>query len=305
MENSLKPQESALAPEDWDLLVRRIKGKRCTPFVGAGASCPTLRLGSEIADQWAKLFDYPLADSSDLAKVAQYLAIEKDPFFPKEEIQREFINKPPPNFEECDQPHCCLADLNLPIYITTNYDDFMFQALEYREKKPKRELCHWNESVKHLAPTVLGGEYEPSPANPLVFHLHGHYKWPQSLVLTEDDYLEFLVNFSNERRLQFLPPAIRNALAHTSLLFVGYSLADWSFRVLFRSVIEALGSTSGMKSIAVQLEPPAKNKSKTGIERAQVYLEKYFSRIQQKIEVRVYWGEARAFAGELRAHLEA
>ena len=38
--------------------------------------------------------------------------------------------------------------------------------------------------------------FVPTPANPLVYHLHGHLEMPQSLVLTEDDYLEFLVRIS-------------------------------------------------------------------------------------------------------------
>jgi hypothetical protein len=121
------------------------------------------------------------------------------------------------------------------------------------------------------------------------------------MVLTEDDYLEFLVRFSSEKRLQFLPPDIRNSFAQTTLLFIGYSLSDWNFRVLFRSVMELLGGTSGKKSIAVQFKPPAADTSEKGIEEARKYLDKYYSMIHERVRISVFWGDARDFSKELRS----
>src|SRR5688572_19522930 len=74
---------------DWDLLIRRIAAGRCTPFIGAGACHGTLPLGAQIASAWADRHGYPLRDSGDLARVAQFLAVKKDPQFPKELIVHE------------------------------------------------------------------------------------------------------------------------------------------------------------------------------------------------------------------------
>ena len=43
-------------PEDrtWKRLLREIRDGQCTPFLGAGASFPTLALASTIAAAWAK-----------------------------------------------------------------------------------------------------------------------------------------------------------------------------------------------------------------------------------------------------------
>ena len=38
--------------------------------------------------------------------------------------------------------------------------------------------------------------FKPSPQTPVVYHLHGHRSVIDSLVLTEDDYLDYLVNMS-------------------------------------------------------------------------------------------------------------
>ena len=72
-------------------------------------------------------------------------------------------------------------------------------ALKSRTKDPRRELCRWNEAIKHHtsifdSPTT----YEPTAANPVVFHLYGYDKSAESLVLTEDDYLDYLVNISKD-----------------------------------------------------------------------------------------------------------
>lgn len=295
-----------LKESDWDNLLQRINEKNCTPFIGAGACAGILPLGSEIAREWADKYSYPLIDKGDLARVSQFLAVDQDPIFPKEQIRRRFAKVAQPDFSKPDEPHALLADLNLPIYITTNYDSFMYLALKNRQRDPKRELCKWNQLVDLKTHSVFGMEeqktgYEPTPANPLVYHLHGHYDTPQSMVLTEDDYLNFMVNFSSDQN--FLPAAIRGALAGTSLLFIGYSLSDWNFRVLFRGLVGSQAAGLGYTSVAVQLTPSAADNSEKGQRDAQKYLDTYFEKIQQ-VKVRVYWGDIKEFTSELRQRWE-
>src|SRR5947209_3470846 len=142
-----------LEEKDWDLLLRRIRDGRCTPFLGAGACFGVLPLGSEISEEWAQKYSYPLEDSTNLIRVAQFLAVNKDPMFPKEEILERFKNAAPPDFTSPDEPHGVLAGLPLPVYMTTNYDSFMVQALKSRNKDPKREFCRWSKELK--SPSVF------------------------------------------------------------------------------------------------------------------------------------------------------
>jgi len=291
---------TTLSDADWDDLLALIQEGTCTPFIGAGACAGTLPLGSQIAQQWAEEHDYPLADKTDLARVAQYLAIARYDMFPKDCVRRAFRAKPPPDFSAPDEPHALLADLNLPIYITTNYDDFMARALRQRGRQPEREFCRWNRFSQMAGDkTVFDDGFSPSPATPLVYHLHGHLDVPQSMVLTEGDYLDFLIRLSRDQDL--LPPCIRTALAGTSLLFVGYRLMDWNFRVVFRGLVGSLGASLGYTSVAVQLPPGGLTARER--ERAQRYLDEYFDKMQ-KIKVRIYWGDARQFAHELRERWE-
>ena len=295
---------SGLSDADWKILLQRIADRECTPFIGAGASVAALPVARDIALEWADEYDYPLADGGDLARVAQFLAVEHDPIFPKQLLRERLQGVQQPDFSAPDDPHGMLADLDLPLYITTNYDGLMTGALSARGKAPARELCGWNDLVRELQPSQLDAGFEPTPATPLVYHLHGHHEVPQSMVLTEDDYLAFLVRISTDNTVRLLPSKVRSALATTSLLFVGYSLSDWDFRVLFRGLMGSLGSTLGMTSIAVQLDPAPEDATPERRAAAQEYLNGYFEQIQT-IKVRLYWGDARDFARELRERWEA
>ncbi len=284
----------SLTDKDWNLLVKAIKNQRCTPFLGAGACFGVLPLGGDIARRWAAEYEYPFDDSFNLIKVAQFLAVESYPMFPKDEIVQMFKDlNASPDFSNEHEPHRVLAGLPLPVYLTTNYDDFMSRALTRQHRDPKREICRWNTLTRNI-PSRFDDGYEPTPANPVVFHLHGHTELPSSIVLTEDDYFDFLVNVSREPLL--IPQRIQKALTETSVLFIGYGLADWNFRVLLQGLSRFMEKGLGRTHIAVMMPPNVPN-SETQQKKAQEYLSQYY----QNIDVQVFWGTANDFCAELGA----
>ena len=277
----------SLDDRDWLLLLRRIKDGKCTPFLGAGACFGVLPLACEIADDWTQEYASPMADCKDLVRVAQFLAVQFDPMFPKEELLKKFQGASPPDFSAPGEPHGILADLPLPVYMTTNYDDFMVKALQDRHRDPKREFCRWNTYIRD-EPSVFDEGFRPTVANPVVFHLHGHNEACESMVLTEDDYLTFLVNISRDQNI--IPPRILEAFTGSSLLFIGYGLADWDFRVLFQGLVNATDPNLRRISVTVQLPPEQKE--------LQEYQEKYFGEMSKGM--RVFWGTAAEFVAELK-----
>jgi hypothetical protein len=291
-----------LNDDDWNNLLDLIGARRCTPIIGAGACVGALPLASDLATQWATQYHYPLDGSAtDLARVSQYLAITKWDMFPKDELRRIFQAAGRPNFSLPDDPHGLLADIGLPIYITTNYDDFMVQALEERHRPYTREFPRWNrfpeiQGMSSMFDAPPRDLKDPLDGKTLVYHLHGHFEVPQSIVLTEDDYLDFLIRLTKEGQ-SLIPAPVRTALAGTSLLFLGYSMSDWNFRVLLRGLIGSLGASLGYASIAVQLPPDGLSVDQQ--QRAQEYLSSYFSQIQ-RLKFKIFWGDIRAFVHELR-----
>jgi hypothetical protein len=291
----------------WDLLVDRIQNGKCTPFLGAGACAGVLPVGGAVAQTWAQKYRYPLDDSGDLIKVAQYIAVTQDPMWPKDAIIKEFKKRVEdvgaPDFNNPSEPHALLADLPLPVYLTTNYDDFMEQALRSRKRDAQQALCRWNDYLdanKDAAPSAFDDpNYKPDADKPVVFHLHGHSGVPESLVLTEDDYLDFMVSISRNEGL--LPPRIRQALTGTSLLFLGYAITDWDFRVLFRSLVGYLAKSVQRGHVSVQLDPETRGADAEKAARAQDYLNRYFG----GLNIGMFWGTCEQFVAELRKRWEA
>jgi hypothetical protein len=159
-----------------------------------------------------------------------------------------------------------------------------------------RELCRWNKEIKNYASAFESETvFTPTIDKPVVFHLHGHDEKPESMVLTEDDYLDFLVNTAGDPKI--VPARIQQALADTSLLFIGYSLEDWNFRVLYRGLVANKARSARYVSVTVQLPPPTSEEKK---EKQVEYLTTYF----KDKGMRVYWGEARKFVQELRERWE-
>jgi hypothetical protein len=286
---------STLSEGDWDSLIARIRKGDCTPFLGAGMSSDKIPSGEKLARELANYpnINYPMDDSNSLIKVAQYIALTIDPSRPKEIISDIVTRAGYPDFAQPDEPHMLLAGLPLPLYMTTNYDDFMFQALRKTAgKSPDFFINRWSEAEQNeygKPAATQQPDINPTVEKPAVYYFHGHKDHLETMVLTEDDYLDFLVRISRDQTL--IPPRIQRAIGATCLLFMGYSLSDTNFRVIFRGLVE--GKSARKMSITVQLP----NKNPKVVE----YLTKYFG----GSGIRVYWGTAREFVQELKTRWDA
>lgn len=149
--------------DDWEGLLLSIRQKECTPFLGAGACAGVLPLAGETAVEWADEYDYPFQDTHNLVRVAQYVSIKGLANTPKRKIRDKFSGKLP-DFNNPNEPHRVVADLDLPVYITTNYDDFMMKALErdFPKRRPRREVCQWHMARRHhrKPPSRSGEDFE-------------------------------------------------------------------------------------------------------------------------------------------------
>ena len=320
--------ESGAAFDKWPTILASIQAGQCTPILGPGLYEPLIGSWQELAAGLAAQFNFPLAAflRNSLPNVTQYISVNQDlntlfTYFERllrSPLQQRFaadlpetLQTPNANLLEVfsrvgakarerdpgDQ-HRVLASLPIRIYITTNYDNLLADALKEAGKAPEVVLCPWREGLL-LDESVYDREpgYLPTPERPLVYHLFGHLSLPDSMVLTEDDYFEFLIGFTaNKKRTpQVIPPAVLRALTDSALLVLGFHLDDWDFRALFRTVMiqQGGGRRARYAHVGVQLEPDdARNQNPV---RARKYLEKYFG----QAEINLYWGKAEDFVREL------
>ncbi len=186
-------------------------------------------------------------------------------------------------------PLLILASLNLPIYLTTGYHQMLEMTLQRAGKRPRTSICRWNKQLEKDIPDIFAGGYEPSAEEPLVYHLHGLDHYPESLVLTEDDHLEFMVAISQEmgRPADRIPARVREALTRSSLLLLGYDLQSWEFRTLFWGLLKPREiRQQGISVLHLQLEPS---------DAEQKYLQTYLS----KADFEVFWGSIHEYTREL------
>ena len=93
---------------------------------------------------------------------------------------------------------------------------------------------------------------------------------------------------------------VSGKLVQNSLLFLGFSLNDWKFRVLFRLIMAFAGrkEIERQHHVGVQIDP--EDHSIEDVERSKKYLAKYFG----SANVNIYWGSSADFLAELREQLE-
>ena len=222
--------------EKWPALLSNIRRGRCTPILGPGLTESLLGSRRDIAQRWAETYHFPMAphDREDLPQVAQYLAVNQQPMFPRDELmehmRQEMLRRYGGDLSEAVrkgsldelmtavgaqrrelaavEPHQVLAGLPLSIYITTDVTNLLADALTAAGKEPQVELCRWNEDIAQL-PSIYDQEpnYRPDDKRPLVYHLFGRLHEPDSLILTEDDYFDYLIGVTSNKDL--IPGVVR------------------------------------------------------------------------------------------------
>jgi CHAT domain-containing protein len=307
----------------WNTLLDNIADGECTPFLGPGVTAGLLPSLEELSQTLAADYSYPFADSSNLPKVAQFIGTLDNRHLRKEVLRtlttrfkkRLGLKSEPKdrkrglaetieavNWSQLSQEileseiHHQLADLDLPLYMTTNFDNFMALALRAKGHEPRRETIPWRESLQQDA-SRPHYDLDPPPTGeePVVLHLFGTDDDLLSMVLTEDDYLDYLARISRDHEY-LLPTSVNEALASTTLLFLGYRLEDLDLKVIMRGLLANLDLERwGMLHVAVQIEATTVDEAKQ--KEVIRYFQKYFS--NSKIDV--YWGTTHQFVADLHA----
>ena len=272
MNNAIRPPR--IPAFEMGNIVERIRTGRCVPFLGAGVNLTSrsrryrgLPLGGKLARKLANRLG---ANNSTLARLALEWEVRADRWSLVHFLSRALRHEPA-------DPRCVPSPLlrtlariqSLKLVVTTNYDALFEKALadEGRERdyevvvQPPQgfdatiEIREWLGRLQQQKKLIL-------------YKIHGSFAdqpdgSPPPLIITEDDYIEFLTVLGRgkaeggEKGKIGVPPRIITELTASSLLFLGYGLEDWDFRAIYKSLIESLPWHGARKSIAIQKNPPA------------------------------------------------
>jgi hypothetical protein len=285
----------------------------------------------QLADIWAEEIQFPLGERHRLAHVAlykhvisghdakiQYLDFLKDLFLDLvkddqevdpdqiEELHDELakhkfsdiaanLGHPKPLKGRRD-PLKLLAQLPLSIYVTTSPFDFLERAIRAAGREPRTQVCFWSgEPVPYKDNNhETDHNFKPTLQSPLVYHVFGLEDYHQSIIVSEDDYMEFLIKLSQDinQKKPLLPLYLQRALTQSSLILMGYRLRDWDFRVVFRGLIKP--SDLRDFSLSIQLDPDRQGITASSTQ-VRDYLVKYFDTSKFTVE----WGSSYGFIERL------
>jgi hypothetical protein len=325
--------------EKWPRLLSSISDGSATPILGHGLHEALTGSMRDVAHVLADEFHFPLAsgDRENLPQVAQFLGTNQDPMLLRHsviqslwrqvisnygaEVGDALYNQKPETLDweklvvefntlleaarqarlkrEPEEPYALLASVPFRMYLNTCPDSLLENALKLACRTPEVAVCEWNDDMRR-EPSVFDRDaaYRPDQNRPLVYRLFGHLQEPTSLVLTEDDCFDYLIGVTSNKDL--IPAVVRRALADTALIFLGFRMDDWSFRVLFRSIKSQKGGSrrSRYAHVAVQIDPEEGRIIE--VDAARRYFETYF----QGSEIAIYWGSVEDFLRELAGQWE-
>jgi hypothetical protein len=288
------------------MVVKALMKGWVVPFLGAGVNlCGRpdnstwergryLPSGAELAQYLAAAYDYADSDSTDLARVSQYVAVMTGDGPLYRDLRDVFDNDYPPT-----ALHHFLASLpdvlrrtgggRFPLIVTTNYDDALERAFVaagepydlvwyVAEGEARGRFVHRppDGDSRVIDRSNQYGDLELD-ARTVILKIHGAVdrtdRMRDSYVVTEDDYIDYL---THEDVRNLIPITLVQKLQESHFLFLGYSMRDWNLRVILRRIWYE--QTLNWESWAVQRGPKEIERKfwgRHGVEILDVPLEEY------------------------------
>lgn len=243
--DTLSPNKHPPAIPVPDNIVSAVKEGQCILFLGAMVSSPSPvgcpfqynegpPGGGELSKRLAKRCGYPLEDSWNLARVSLYF--ETHPNLSRELLVKALEEEVGSNKLVPSPALYMLAALPFPIIVTTNYDHLFEMALRDTESA---DQIRKDPIIRIYDSRGLGSSdkvpLRPTAAKPILLKLHGDIARPESIVVTEEDYITFIQRMSDHTRHP-IPKAVQVHMTDWPIIFIGYSLKDYNLRLLLRTL---------------------------------------------------------------------
>ena len=221
----------------------KIKKGECILFLGAGAHYPPAEgseytyleahrppLGSALSKSLSADCDFEKQFPKDVATNLQRVSL----FYEVKKGRQNLVQKVSNAVFSGKRPSpilCALARMKFPLVITTNYDQLFELALQSAGKTPLVSV--YNKSGEQPTRDYPGN----LDANqPFVVKVHGDVQNPESIVITDEDYIQFVLRMSDKEPFNPVPLTFRFFFTKWPTLFVGYSLLDYNLRLLFKTL---------------------------------------------------------------------
>lgn len=242
-------------------IAKAVKRQRCILFLGAGVHAPPPEgspfdypddqrppIGSTLSKQLAKdcgfAEKFPGENVGNLMRVAlaYELATSRSELVDEIEFAVEDGKAP-------SRALSALAKLDFSLIITTNYDQLFEQALRAAGKEPRVSV------YKPKDDEETDEFLEPTAQSPILYKLHGDIGERESLVVTDEDYIQFVMRMADKGQYDPIPLSLKAPLTTWSTLFVGYSLIDYNLRLLLMTLRSKIDAANLKPMFSVDYRP--------------------------------------------------
>ena len=202
---------------------------RWLPVVGAGMSLNAKLTSPKKMPLWPELGELLSADLLNFKPASTLDAISAFQYeFGRAKLIEKLINVLHVKDSQPGQAHQSFCEMPFDAVCTTNFD-FLLE----REYEKGHSYVYTVVDEDQLS---ING----SPSGTMLLKLHGDLRHPGRLVVTEEDYDEFLSKYP------LIATYLANLLITRTAIFVGYSLDDPDFRQIWQIVTNRLGKTRRM-----------------------------------------------------------
>jgi hypothetical protein len=257
----------AAGSDAMDVLVNEVMRGRCILFVGAGVHYPPpagspfeasypkesrpplgKALAQLLADDSRLATAYPneLTNIGNLSRIATFYEMQRSRNQLIEAVQNAVGHATKPSAAVR-----ALAELNFPLILTTNYDQLLERALIKADKSPRKGVY----DPTGLEATTDFPDGAEDPMRPFIFKIHGDVDVPKSVVITDEDYIQFTLRMGDRDALHPVPETFRYQFKRMPTLFIGYSLVDYNLRLLFKTLRWKLDPAQRKPAFSVDLFP--------------------------------------------------
>ncbi|MCA1680085.1 MAG: SIR2 family protein [Actinobacteria bacterium] len=245
-----------------DLVADAVRKQKCILFLGAGVHAPPpagsafcyppgqrppigSALSRELADACDFAARFPGDDAGNLQRVALAYEIASS--------RRRLVDAIAGAVDVGRSPSpmlCALARLDFSLVITTNYDQLFERALRDAGKAPRV-------SVYNPAGEPTTDFEDESAHSPIIYKVHGDIAHRESLVVTDEDYIQFVLRMSDKDPYDPIPLSLKHFLKRWTTLFIGYSLLDYNLRLLFKTLRWRIDPAKIPDTYSVDCQPDA------------------------------------------------
>lgn len=236
----------SLEETDWRVLLKSIRQRNCILLAGPGVVVdPADPQGDPLPVQLAQRLAGELRDAGkgdqlltdcDLAHVAQTYQRAMRKLRAGLELAIEDYYTP--YRDQTTQLHLDLAALPFTLCISTTPEQFLLNGFKQTpEKEPIYDFYHFQPDPKRpQRPHSPAPPKTNSEKHPLIYDLYGSLDETDSLVLTENDLLNFLVSVT--RQTPALHPYVTAQFSDptVSFLFLGFGFRHWYIRILLHAL---------------------------------------------------------------------